>query len=553
VLIHVQLDAAERRVRLSEFEDLVRSGRIGPETPVREDGSEIWTVARMLAAFRDVHEAPESALRRAWVNAGMPWFTVILVGLLVRVHLWLLGPRFVELKETLVRSTPAVIEQGQLWRLFTYGFLHADLGHIAFNLLLIAYVGASLERVLGAFCVATLFVVSVFWGGLASSFWDPTVTAIGASAADFGYLGAGAVFGLRWLEVLPERARPRFGAVLLFYVAYSLYGGLTADGDVDNAAHIGGLVAGAVLTFFLRPNVAGDGAARRWRSQNRVVHLIAWGTILAACAALWLAPPRMEPAVEDGLVASRPELWKIGFGAGGDPGWKSEVTSATLVVDTTRAEGGTLDTAIASFTEDFTRHDPAAAFERVPSRRDEIDGVALTGRYTYNGQLRLVNAEIYVRGSYLHRVVLDVPEGLRGHETLRASVFSSIALPVPEDVATARAAPASWHANVERAEAELSIGDRAAARALLEAARAEAPQEPAPMLALLELPGEDVPARVEQALAAFPQDRKVRVACIRALYAAGHVEDARALLARSLTEAPGDRRYEKVAREIAGP
>lgn len=70
------------------------------------------------------------------------------------------------------------------------------------------------------------------------------------------------------------------------------------------------------------------------------------------------------------------------------------------------------------------------------------------------------------------------------------------------------------------------------------------------MLALLELAGEDVAARVDEALAAFPNDRKVRVACIHAMNAAGDVEGARALLERSLAEAPGDRRYERVRREL---
>lgn len=64
-------------------------------------------------------------------------------------------------------DTAAVLEQGQVWRLLTYGFLHSDdLFHILFNMLFLYWFGRDLEEVYGPKEFLAFYLTAILAGGL---------------------------------------------------------------------------------------------------------------------------------------------------------------------------------------------------------------------------------------------------------------------------------------------------------------------------------------------------------------------------------------------------
>lgn len=156
--------------------------------------------------------------------------------------------------------TPAaVLEDGRVWQLGTYLFVHSptSLSHILFNMLALWMFGVELERRWGtpAFSkyyaltgigagVCTL-VVSLLPVGWAAGTYA-TVT-IGASGAIYGLLMAWALLfphrRILFMFIFPLPAR----VFVLIIGAIAFFSALGASGSgVANLAHLGGLVVGWV-------------------------------------------------------------------------------------------------------------------------------------------------------------------------------------------------------------------------------------------------------------------------------------------------------------------
>ena len=147
-------------------------------------------------------------------------------------------------------SGPLVIKYGQYYRMITAMFLHADIDHLAGNMIFLYFLGAMMEKELGHIRYGILFLVSGLCGGLLSMGFEyysgNFIGSIGASGAIFGVLG-GVLFIViknkgKWESITLTR--------LIFVIAYSLYYGFTAT-NVDNAAHVGGLLSGIIITALL--------------------------------------------------------------------------------------------------------------------------------------------------------------------------------------------------------------------------------------------------------------------------------------------------------------
>lgn len=145
---------------------------------------------------------------------------------------------------------PAVWYQKEYYRLFTYMFFHAGIQHLGNNMIVLLIIGDNMERAVGKFRYLLIYFGSGVIAGIASMGYNmlnnANAVSIGASGAIFGVVGAMAyivVVNKGHLEDIST------GQIVLF-VIFSLYGGLTSQG-VDNAAHIGGLVAGILLAAVL--------------------------------------------------------------------------------------------------------------------------------------------------------------------------------------------------------------------------------------------------------------------------------------------------------------
>lgn len=143
-----------------------------------------------------------------------------------------------------------VLARKEYGRILWSMFLHGDMSHLFNNMLLLFFLGSMIEKEMGHMRYAAVYFLSGIGGGLLSLLvkvmnHDPSGS-IGASGAIFGLDGALlalVLFSGRRVENLSP-------ARVLFMIAYSLYNGFVGD-HIDNAAHVGGLITGFVVTGLL--------------------------------------------------------------------------------------------------------------------------------------------------------------------------------------------------------------------------------------------------------------------------------------------------------------
>ena len=126
-------------------------------------------------------------------------------------------------------------------------FLHGFWWHLISNTLATLMIGALIEELVGWWMVFYTFSASGVVGNLAASLWGPSAAGVGASGGIAGLFGLLFVCSLRKLY-------PASREMLLMMVVMLLLGVGMAFGPlpVDNYAHLGGLLAGAVLGLFAR-------------------------------------------------------------------------------------------------------------------------------------------------------------------------------------------------------------------------------------------------------------------------------------------------------------
>jgi rhomboid protease GluP len=212
-------------------------------------------------------EAPERALRitpdmllgrRLDFERRMrrlPPATLAILGVLFAVFVFEVATGALASAQAMVRAgalTRAAVLAGEWWRLVSAVFLHGGLDHLVGNAIALLVLGMMCEHAFGRTQFLFLFVMSGIAGSILSMLMNPGPS-VGASGAIFGLQGAAIVLFRRHRDRLIMRAR-RIGVVLLVWALYTLAQGAFAP-FVDNGAHIGGFVAGALLARGLHPVV----------------------------------------------------------------------------------------------------------------------------------------------------------------------------------------------------------------------------------------------------------------------------------------------------------
>lgn len=149
-----------------------------------------------------------------------------------------------------IMNAEGVVTNGQWYRLISAMFLHADIEHLLNNMLLLFVIGEMVESHMGRRFYLLLYIGSGIIGGLTSLEFEyikqSFVGSIGASGAVFGVVGA-----LLWIIICNKgRVETITTKKLLFMIILSLFAGFRSTG-IDNAAHVGGLIAGFLLAILL--------------------------------------------------------------------------------------------------------------------------------------------------------------------------------------------------------------------------------------------------------------------------------------------------------------
>jgi rhomboid protease GluP len=149
---------------------------------------------------------------------------------------------------------PPVILYGRWWTLLTATWLHANVIHIALNMMSVRNVAPIVAEFYGASRMIIIYVISGVVGFAASTFGGGYIHlpliggggyTVGASAAIAGLIGAVFFYGHRTgSSGIAEQAKMW---IMMFIVMGFLFQG------IDNWAHLGGLAGGYACAKFLDP------------------------------------------------------------------------------------------------------------------------------------------------------------------------------------------------------------------------------------------------------------------------------------------------------------
>ena len=138
------------------------------------------------------------------------------------------------------------IRSGQYYRLITGIFLHGSIMHLLFNCYALYVIGSQLESFLGKTKYLIIYLISGLFGALFSMIFNGNIPSIGASGAIFGLMGSLIYFGYHYRVYLGNVIRSQ----IIPLVVLNLFIGYLSTG-IDNSAHIGGLLGGAIITVAL--------------------------------------------------------------------------------------------------------------------------------------------------------------------------------------------------------------------------------------------------------------------------------------------------------------
>lgn len=143
------------------------------------------------------------------------------------------------------------IGNGEYYRLFTSMFLHLNIAHIGLNAFALYLFGREVETLYGH----ARFLIIYILGGLAGSYASYLYTdapSLGASGAIFAIFSATGVYIYHHRRIYGRYASQRLQQLATLAVL-NIFIGFTPGARTDNAAHIGGLIGGFILAWFMSP------------------------------------------------------------------------------------------------------------------------------------------------------------------------------------------------------------------------------------------------------------------------------------------------------------
>lgn len=174
-----------------------------------------------------------------------------------------------------------VDQEGEIYRIVTYGFLHADFRHIALNMFMLFLLGRRLEARSGWVRFSGIYLVSLLGGAAGAMVHHPGAFTVGASGAIYGVMGAAYVVerlsgGDPWNEGL--------GSIIIISVVLSFMAP-----NISIGGHLGGLAAGVTAVLIM-----GEGAV--WgRRPGRAALVIGGAAVVFAGLAILAAGTWQNP------------------------------------------------------------------------------------------------------------------------------------------------------------------------------------------------------------------------------------------------------------------
>ena len=153
------------------------------------------------------------------------------------------------------------IRSGEQIRMLSSGFLHADMMHLAFNMLTLWFFSPVVLSWLGNLSFILIYFGSLIFGSLLTMIFhknDYSYRAVGASGAVTGVLYSAILLqpdmmlGIFFVIPMPAYL---FG---ILYLLYSIYGMRAKNDNIGHTAHFGGAIGGYLITLIKVPSLFAD-------------------------------------------------------------------------------------------------------------------------------------------------------------------------------------------------------------------------------------------------------------------------------------------------------
>ena len=140
---------------------------------------------------------------------------------------------------------PAVLEQGEIYRVFAHMFLHAGPDHLINNMFMLGAMGYQVEEEYGRMKYLITYFVCGLGATVASALYDTLMgeyaVGVGASGAIFGIFGVTLVMIFKNRRQTGQVSAPRLMILFLVMVFGNMQEG------VDWMAHFGGALTGVLI------------------------------------------------------------------------------------------------------------------------------------------------------------------------------------------------------------------------------------------------------------------------------------------------------------------
>ena len=186
--------------------------------------------------------------------------TLILIAITALVSWMAFNNR--KLADRLILWPPAIDKHKQYDRLVTYGFIHADFGHLLFNMVTLYFFGRSIETIMlgitGQWWVYPLFYLAALVVSILPTYLknqkNPNYLSLGASGAVSAVLFAYILIA-PWKLILVMFIPAPAIIYAAFYVGYSIWMDKKGGDNVNHSAHLAGAAFGVMFMLIMEPEL----------------------------------------------------------------------------------------------------------------------------------------------------------------------------------------------------------------------------------------------------------------------------------------------------------
>jgi membrane associated rhomboid family serine protease len=250
---HAWRNVAAARVRDGDLNGAIAAYREADRRAPAADKAEIANRLGWLAKETGNVRASRRYFARGR-GSVLPLATYAILGITVAVSLTAMFSTETNAIFNVLELDKKKVAAGEIWRLWTVTLLHdpTNFLHLLFNMYALYLSGPIVERLYGSVRMVVFYLVCALGGSLASFAFGSDAPSVGASGAIFGLFGM-LLIATRTHHPALDRASRNFigqlGTILMINIIF----GILAAGYIDNAAHAGGFVTGALLGIAFVP------------------------------------------------------------------------------------------------------------------------------------------------------------------------------------------------------------------------------------------------------------------------------------------------------------